>query len=112
MLATFLLLLSGSLAWGKVDEKCLWDRKGLDSFPKMPLKSMKREKSQNGLVSAVMRPKTWKYWGGDQKFGLEVTTGGTPRHASLQTIWLVIRVHVCCLNAAHEERDLETWLII
>ena len=57
MLATFLLLLSGSLAWGKVDEKCLWDRKGLDSFPKVPLKSMKTEKSQNGLVSTVMRPK-------------------------------------------------------
>ena len=81
MLATFLLLLSGSLAWGKVDEKCLWDRKGLDSFPKMPLKSMEREKSQNGLVSAVMCPKLESIEeGGEQKFGLEVTTGGTTRH--------------------------------
>ena len=47
----------------------------------MPLKSMEREKSQNGLVSAVMCPKLESIEeGGEKKFGLEVTTGGTTRH--------------------------------
>ena len=42
---------------------------------------MKREKSQNSLVSAVMRPKLESIEeGGEQKFGVEVPTGGTPRH--------------------------------
>ena len=51
---------------------------------------MKREKSQNGLVSAVMRPKLESIEeGGEQKFGLEVTTGGTTRHASRLFDWLL-----------------------
>ena len=78
----------------------------MDSFPKMPLKSMKREKSQNGLVSAVMRPKLESIEeGGEQKFGLEVTTSGTTRHASRLFDWLL----ECTSAVSMPPMKKETW---
>ena len=51
---------------------------------------MKTEKSQNGLVSAVMRPKLESIEeGGEQKFGVEVTTDGTTRQACRLFDWLL-----------------------